>query len=392
VADRPQVNQSDGIKDRPSFAVDGNRLTPLVGGRERLDALIALIDGAHSSLRLLYYIYCPDRTGRLLRDAMARAVSRGVDVRLIVDGFGCSVPADFFKPLQADGADICRFIPRLGRRYLLRNHQKLALADGKVAMIGGFNISDDYFDDADGWRDLGLIVEGPAANRLAGYFDALSRWTHREKSRLRDLRRALARWSEPKGGPMRWLLGGPTRRLSPWSRAVKTDMERARGLRIIASYFAPSPLMMRRIERVALRGGVSRVVTPAKTDHAVAVAAARHCYARLLRRGVKVFEYQPQKLHTKLFVIDDTVHIGSANFDIRSTFLNLEIMLRIEDAAFAKHMRDYFEGEVAESDEVTDAEHARAGWWTRAKWSAAYFIMAVLDARVTRGLNFGVDD
>lgn len=392
MADAPQVNQSEPVADGPSFAVDGNRLTPVTGGKARLAALIALIDGARSSLRLLYYIYCPDETGQALRDAMARAVARGVDVRLIIDGFGCSVPPDFFKPLQDEGANICRFIPRLGRRYLLRNHQKLALADEKIAMIGGFNISNDYFDEEKGWRDLGLIVEGPAAKRLAGYFDALSRWTHREKSPLRDLRRALAEWSEPKGGPTRWLLGGPTRRLSPWSRAVKTDMEGARALRIIASYFAPSPRMMRRIERVAQRDGESRVVTPARTDHAVAIAAARHCYARLLKRGVKVFEYQPLKLHTKLFVIDDIVHIGSANFDIRSTFLNLEIMLRIEDAAFADHMRDYFEGEVADSDEITEAAHDRASWWTRAKWSAAYFIMAVFDARVTRGLSFGAGE
>ena len=391
MADDGQVNRSGHGVEGPSFEVAGNRLTPVTGGRERLDALIALIDGAQSSLRLLYYIYRSDETGRRLRDAMARAVARGVDVRLIVDGFGCSVPADFFRPLQDEGADICRFIPRLGRRYLLRNHQKLALADEKIAMIGGFNISDDYFDEQ-GWRDLGLIVEGPAAGRLAGYFDALSRWTHREKSRLRELRHALARWSEPKGGPMRWLLGGPTRRLSPWSRAVKTDMEGAHALRIIASYFAPSPRMMRRIERVAQRGGESLVVTPARADHAVAVAAARHTYTRLLKRGVRVFEYQRQKLHTKLFVIDDVVHIGSANFDIRSTFLNLEIMLRIEDAAFAQHMRNYFEGEVAGSIEITASDHARASWWTRANWSAAYFVMAVLDARVTRGLSFGVDE
>jgi cardiolipin synthase len=133
------------------------------------------------------------------------------------------------------------------------------------------------------------------------------------------------------------------------------------------------------------------VITPSKTDHDVAIAAARHTYHRLLSRGVRVFEYQPLKLHTKLFVIDDVVHIGSANFDVRSLFLNLEIMLRIEDKEFADHMRGYFEGELADSREINAEAHEKAGFLTRLRWAAAYYLMAVVDASVTRRLNFGVN-
>lgn len=379
------------VEPAASFVVDGNRLTPLIAGAERLQALIALIDGAERSLRLLYYIYCDDKAGRQVRDAMDRALARGVEVRLIVDGFGAQLPADFFESLQRDGADVCRFLPRYGRRYLLRNHQKLALADEARVIIGGFNIEDDYFEDGTGWRDLGLLVEGPAAQRLTGYFDALAAWTHQPKARLRDLRRALATWSEPTGGPVRWLLGGPTRRLSPWARTVKAEIQRAMRLDIISAYFAPHPLMMRRIERVPRRGGRTRVITPSKSDHAVAVAAARHLFKRMLKRGVEVFEYQPQRLHTKLYVIDGTVHIGSANFDMRSLFLNLELMLRIEDDAFAAHMRGYFEGELAASRQIRAEDVAKAGPIDRLRWGIGYFIMAVLDTNVTRRLNFGAE-
>lgn len=386
-----EVNKSVTPPSRPTFEVAGNHFTLLPGGRERLEALLRLIRGAQSSLRILYYIYCDDTVGREVRDAMLEAIERGVDVRLIVDGFGSSVPADFFDCLSDKGADICRFIPRFGRRYFLRNHQKLALADEQIAIIGGFNIEDDYFDDASGWRDLGLIVEGLAAKRITGYFDSLARWTHHDIVSMRELRHALREWSEPAGSPVRWLFGGPMRRLSPWARTLKNDMGRTRDLSLIAAYFAPSPRMMRRIERVAQRGGRARVITPSKADHAVAVAAARHTFTRLLRRGVKVFEYQPHKLHTKLFVLGNIVHIGSANFDMRSMFLNLELMLRIEDKAFAAHMRDYFDGEVADSHEVTEAEHDKAGWLARFKWSIGYFVMAVLDASVTSRLNFGID-
>ncbi|RYD46459.1 MAG: phosphatidylserine/phosphatidylglycerophosphate/cardiolipin synthase family protein, partial [Sphingomonadales bacterium] len=116
----------------------------------------------------------------------------------------------------------------------------------------------------------------------------------------------------------------------------------------------------------------------------------RFTYAGLLRKRVQIYEYQPTKLHTKLYVIDDVVHIGSANFDIRSMFLNLELMLRIEDKAFAEYVRSYVEGEIANSEQITSAVYkARTGLWTRIKQAGAYFVMAVLDYNVSRGLNFG---
>lgn len=391
MAESTKTPKKPTLGRKKHFTVDGNRLTLLIEGSVRLKALIDLIDGAKHSLRLLYYIYTPDETGRTVRDAMERALDRGIKVSLIVDGFGSSAPADFFAALEAKGADVCHFLPRFGRRYLLRNHQKIALADEATAIVGGFNVEDDYFEDKRGWRDLGIRIEGPAAKRLAGYFDALARWTHRPRARLRDLRRALSHWSNPKGGNACWLLGGPTRRLSPWARTLRLDVRKAQRLDIIAAYFAPTPRMMRAIESVPKRRGEARVITPSKTDHKAAIAAARHTYHRLLSRGVQIYEYQPQKLHTKLFVIDDVVHIGSANFDVRSLFLNLEIMFRVEDRAFADHMRAYFEGEIANSRQIRPAIHERAGWLTRLRWALAYYIMAFVDASVTRRLSFGVD-
>lgn len=374
------------------FKVDGNRLTMLPTGPERMEALLALIRSAKRTLRVLYYIYVDDAAGAAVRDALIEAARRGVEVQLIVDGLGSEHAAarHFFDPLQAAGADMCRFVPRWGRRYLLRNHQKLALADEERVIIGGFNIEDSYFGtpEQDAWRDLGLLVEGPAAARLVGYFDALSRWAKRPRASMRALARLLNSWSEPEGSA-RWLLGGPMRRLSPWARVVKRDMQRARAIDLVTSYFAPSPAMLRRLDKVGKRGRV-RLVLPSKVDHTASLWAAHFTYAGLLRKKVQIYEYRPSKLHTKLFVIDDVVHIGSANFDIRSMFLNLELMLRIEDRAFAAHVRRFVEGEIAQSDQVTPEIHkARTGPWTRVKQFAAYFVMAVLDYNVTRRLNFG---
>ena len=378
----------------PAFTVDDDRLTLLPDGPERLAALIALIDGAERTLRLLYYIYADDMAGRRVRDALIGAAGRGVRVQMIVDGFGVAAGAGFFKPLVAAGGQVCRYEARFGRRYLLRNHQKLALADEARVLIGGFNIEDDYFGTvaSGAWRDLGLLVEGAAAGRLAHYYDALLDWTHRETSRFRDLRRILKRHSEVRGQRrVRWLFGGPTRRLSPWALVVKRDMAGARRLDMIAAYFAPNPAMLRRIERIVRHGGRAAILTAGQSDNEATIAAARHCYRRLLRRGVEVLEYAATKLHSKLFVIDDIVHIGSANFDMRSLYLNLEMMLRIDDPAFAAAMRAHFAGERADSVDITAAGHAKAGWLQRVRWGIAYFVVAVVDANVSRRLNFGGD-
>lgn len=376
----------------PSFTVDGNRLTMLTEGPERLEALLELIGSARHSLRVLYYIYVDDAAGAAVREALIEAAARGVKVSLIVDGLGSEHAASrhFFDPLAEAGIDMCRFVPRWGRRYLLRNHQKLALADEARVIIGGFNIEDSYFGTVDqaAWRDLGLLVEGPEAARLVGYFDALARWTKRAKPPIRALTRTLRNWSQARG-TARWLLGGPMRRLSPWARELKRDMERAQSIDLIAAYFAPTPGMTNRLDRAGKRGQV-RLVLPSKLDHGAAIWAARFSYAGLLRKRVRIYEYQPTKLHTKLFVIDDIVYIGSANFDIRSMFLNLELMLRIEDPAFAAHVRGYVEGEIANSEAITPALYkVRTGPWTRFRQMVAYFVMAVLDYNVTRRLNFG---
>ena len=104
---------------------------------------------------------------------------------------------------------------------------------------------------------------------------------------------------------MRWLIGGPTRKLSPWARMLRTDIARGHCIDMIAGYFLPSPLILRRIKRAGRAARQVRVVTASRSDNRATIAAARFSYAGLLRRGVRIFEYQPTKLHTKLYVVDE---------------------------------------------------------------------------------------
>jgi cardiolipin synthase len=381
-ADKPSSEQS--------LEVDGNRLTLVPDGPGRLKALIALIDGAKQSVRLLYYIYAQDESGTLVYEAIERALDRGAQVSLLVDGFGLKTSEDYFSPLVAKGLVFCKFHPTFGRRYLIRNHQKLALADGRTILIGGFNVEDSYFGTVEegAWRDLGLLVEGAAVERLVSYYDALIRWALTKGARIRDLNRLIHLYSE-NHGVLQWTLGGPTRGLSPWATATSRDLLSSRDVEMIAAYFAPTWAMLRRIGRIGQRGR-ARIITAAKSDNHATIAAARYTYKNLLRRGVEIFEYLPTKLHTKLVVLDDIVHIGSSNFDIRSLYLNLEMMLRVDNPEFAMLMRSYFEHELGSSEQITpEVNRKRSGWLTRLIQALSFFLVTTADYLITRRLNFG---
>jgi cardiolipin synthase len=379
-----------------TLTVDGNRLTVLPDGPDRLEALVGLIDGAKKSLRLLYYIYLGDASGERVKAAILSAIDRGVSVSLLIDGFGSSATPDgFFAELPKHGARFCRFNPSYGRRYLLRNHQKLALADAETGrpriLVGGFNIADDYFETVEeaAWRDIGLLVEGPAAARLATYYDKLIEWALSKNARMRTLRHMIFEHTETRG-PLQWQLGGPTAKLSPWGVSTCRDLVHSRDVEMIAAYFAPTWGLLKRIARVGRRGR-ARLVTAAKSDNNATIAAARFTYRRLMSRGVELFEYTATKLHTKLVVLDDVVHIGSSNLDIRSLYLNMELMLRVDDGEFAQMMRSYFEGELERCVRITpELQQKRATLLNRIRWALSFFLVTSFDYGVTRRLNFGL--
>jgi cardiolipin synthase len=380
-----------------TVTVDGNRLVLLPDGAERLQAILELIGNAKASVRLLYYMFAGDRSGRTVREALLAARRRGVDVSVLIDDFGSSTnPDSFFASLRAAGATVCRFHPSWGRRYLLRNHQKMLLVDGDTpdsqVLIGGFNIEDDYFMSAEegGWRDIGLIVTGPAAARLAPYYDALMGWALKKHARIRELRGIIQRFSEA-SGKLQWQFGGPMSRLSPWAVSTTRDLSQGCDVEVIAAYFAPPWGMLKRIARVAAKGR-ARVITAAKSDNTATIFAARFTYNQLMKRGVEIFEYQRTKLHTKLLVFDDEVHIGSSNFDIRSLYLNLEMMLRVDDIEFTSMMRLYFEGELDDCQQITrEAWDKRRTFLNRLKWGLSFFMVTAVDYTVTRRLNFGAE-
>ena len=385
-----------GLPNYPAIEaeVSGHRLKFVFGGAERFKLLLDVITGARETLQLYFYAFGIDAVGQRVADALIEARDRGVSVTLLVDGFGTlEQPDAMFTEMIEAGISFDRFEPRYGRRYLLRNHQKMLIADGVCAVVGGSNIEDAYFADdpeGEGWHDIYLRIEGDAVARLAKYHSALANWIAAPNSGIRSLVALLGQHSDSDGA-LRWLFGGPSKRLNAITRMLRAEIATGRQIDMVQAYFAPSWGFLRKLGKAAARGRF-RLITASRSDNNTTIAAARHCYRRLLKRSAQIYEYLPERLHMKLVVIDDVTYVGSANFDMRSLYLNTEIMLRIDDAPLANQMRQMIENHCVHSKVVTRESHREsASWLRRARWLLGYLIVTALDYRLTRNLNWKTD-
>ncbi len=384
------ADAAQGYADYPSFTVTAadHHFTFHPGGAERFDALLGLIAGAQHSLEVFYYLFDDDASGTAVRDALIAAAARGVAVHLIVDDFGNDAGADFFAPLIAAGGRFAIFSPRWGKRYLVRNHQKIAIADGVRVMTGGANVSDHYFNPParNGWCDLAVVIEGPVIAKFVEWFGLLARWVEGEAqgriNQLRRLREFVQQW-DGGDGPVQLLVGGPLVRHGHWASQFSRDLRRARRLDTVSAYFSPPRSFRRQVADIARRGPV-RMVMPGKSDIAAAIDMARLLYRSLLKAGVRLCEFTPCKLHMKLLVVDDISYVGSANLDKRSFRVNIELMVRIEDAALAAQLRGLIDHLEAASVPVTPAWYAkRATWYNRLRWLLVYWL-SLADYRISR--------
>lgn len=388
----------------PSITADdiaGHHIRVITSGSERLKTLLSLIEAARHHIDLIMYIFADDGSGRQIGSALVAAANRGVRVRTMIDSFGSSALTDsFYDPLRRAGGEICFFSRRLRSSYLIRNHQKLILIDQRIAITGGFNIADSYLQDAapdaDGkptgppvWLDLGLVIEGPSISRLRKWCDRLFAYTEKDDGKILKLRRIIRRWPVGKN-KIAWLIGGPTERLSPWARTLKRDMTRAQQIHMAMAYFSPGQGMLRRLGRIARYGSASFIMA-GKSDNPATIGASRLLYGYLLKRGALISEYDRAMFHMKLIIIDDVVYLGTANFDVRSLFLNVELMLRIADSGFAAQMRSLFHQVATQSQIITpDIHQNRASFFTRLRWLMSFLIVGVVDYTVSRRLNFGL--
>ncbi|MCB2088097.1 MAG: cardiolipin synthase B [Sphingomonadaceae bacterium] len=387
-------NPAAPYRDPESFELEaaGHCFTFYPAGRDRLSALLELIESAATSIEIFYYLFEEDGDGRRVRDALAAAAARNVRVALMVDGFGTAAPDRFFAPIRENGGSFSRFSARWNVRYLIRNHQKFVIVDGQKVMAGGSNVSHHYFasPEENGWCDLSFVVTGQVVESFVRWFSQLERWSRVDGSKLRAIRLLLRRW-DPGSGPVQLLLGGPTRIPSTWARRIKRDLATARRLDLVMAYFSPPRSFRRLISRIPRQGGEASLIMAGKSDNGATIGASRMLYARFLRAGVTLYEFQPCKLHMKMVVVDDIVYFGSANFDMRSIRLNLELMVRVEDAALAQKMRGLVSHMENSSEAITmEVYRRKRGPLNWIKWRLSFLLVGILDYTVSRRLNLGL--
>jgi cardiolipin synthase len=359
----------------------------LCTGDDIFPAMLAAIDAAQSSVCLEMYIYVASPIGERFRDALVRARQRGVRVRVLIDGIGSlTLPGDFWKPLRNAGGEARTFNPLALNRISIRNHRKLLVCDERTAFIGGFNIAPEYEGDgvSRGWRDLGVRLEGPLAAQLVASFDEMferADFQHKRFMRLRrfDAKKSIELPTE------QILFSGPGRGFSPIARSLRQDLARARDVKIIVAYFLPSRRTRRDLARVVQRGGQVQLILAGKSDVLLSQLAGQSLYRRFLKRGVGIYEYQPQILHAKLMIVDDAVYVGSANLDQRSLQINYELMIRFGSKEIADEAREVFATNLQHCVRITREEWIRSRTlWRRLKQRLAFYLLARLDLYLAR--------
>ncbi|HMJ63997.1 MAG TPA: phospholipase D-like domain-containing protein [Candidatus Binatia bacterium] len=356
-------------------------------GDEALESLLSAIDQARESIRLETYIYRTGQTGERFRAALISACDRGVKVRVMIDALGSfSLPETFWTPLRDAGAQCTWFNPLALGRWSYRDHRKMLVCDDAVAFIGGFNIADEYHGDGvtHGWRDLGLEIRGSRLVRaLAQSFDAFFDRAVVKHKRLQRFRKASHEVST--GETWQLLMSGPGRYHGPLQRVLKQDLANARSVKIICAYFLPTWRLRKVLTRICKRGGRVQLILAGKSDVAMSQLASRRLYGQFLRSGVEIYEYEPQILHAKLFIMDDVVYAGSANLDVRSLKINYELLVRISDREVAERARDIFEDDLKYCRKIDPATWRKSrNLWSKLKERWAYFFLARVDPYLAR--------
>lgn len=352
-------------------------------GREYFQALETAIARSLRTIRFETYIFDPDSTGRRILRALESAASRGVQVRLMVDGF--HAPASeggFWNELRRLDGEVRIFNPLWSSARWIRDHRKVVVIDDDWAALGGFNVSDPYTGDGclSGWLDCGLELRGPGVKRLSDSFDDL--W--QLGGNRTQLDRYRRRWTRPApaslGEGFQLLLSGPGQVGRSFPSALRADLEQPGDVRFAVAYFLPGLSLRRSLIRTARQGRRVRLLLPGITDVTVARRAARSLYAGFLLAGIEIFEYAPQILHAKLFSFAHAAYSGSANLDIRSLRLNHELMIRMTHPDLVLEAADTFDRWILHARRIDPVtwKNSRSGW-ERCQERLAFWLLARLD-------------
>jgi cardiolipin synthase len=350
------------ITDRP--LLDGNLIEPLVGGDQAYPLMLEAIQSARRSIALASYIFDNDPTGRQFADALAAAVARGVQVRVLIDGIGSSytIPS-IVGVLAAKGVRVERFLPTSVPIYFpyanLRNHRKIMVVDGTIGFTGGLNIRDGCWlahHPAHPVRDMHFRLRGPVVAHLLEVF--IEDWAFAADETLTGP--AWAPGLAPAGTALaRGIRFGPDDADIGRIKLVLVGALTAaqRSVRIMTPYFLPDDAICQALDVAAARGVQVDIVLPEHNNLALVGWASTALLWQVLGRGCNVWMSPPPFDHTKLMVVDAAwAMFGSGNWDDRSLRLNFEFNVETYDRELAGRLDRQIADVIARSRRKTLAD------------------------------------
>jgi len=341
-----------------------NEVEVFIDGNKKFASLLEAIRGAQDHIHMEYYILKDDEIGKEIFAALTERAQAGVEVRFLGDGLGAKGPKkEFFKPYLDAGGKLTFFFPTLIHiihpRINYRNHRKIAVIDGRIGFIGGYNIGDDYLSripEWAPWRDAAVRVEGHAvmAMQIRFFLD----WMYAAKGEILEFAPRYFPEEAKEGDgylPVQIVSGGPDTYWNPIKESYLRMIHLATdSVYIQTPYFIPDDSIMDALRMAALSGIDVRIIIPSKPDHMFVYWAGYSYIGQLLDAGVRAYTYDTGFIHAKTIVVDDVAaSVGSANWDVRSFKLNFETNCIMYDPRVAQELKDHFLNDLAVCTELT---------------------------------------
>lgn len=335
--------------------VSGNRIRLLRNGAEYFPALEAAITNATKEVYLQTYIYQADATGMLIGNALKQAARRGVQVHVLLDGFGCKdLPKTYVRELERAGVQVMFYRPKISpwtfkKNRLRRLHRKVAVIDGAIGFVGGINIIDDY-DIPKSHTPFNVPPRVDYAVRLEGaLLPAITASVHklwRHHARLHLLSASMdsakpVRQQKIKDGiKAAFVLRDNLLHRRDIEDAYLDAIAQAKSEIIIANaYFVPGKRFRQALLDAAQREVAVKLLLQGRMEYFL-MFAAHAFYSEFLRHGIEIYEYRKSFMHSKVAVIDyEWATVGSSNIDPFSLLLAREANVIVRDAAFANELR-----------------------------------------------------
>lgn len=342
---------------------DDTGVTYFSSGEEKFAALIPELEKAQHFIFLEYFIICEGLMWSRVLDVLERKVREGVEVRVMYDGT-CEfalLPHDYPKRLEALGIKCKTFSPMtpfLSTHYNYRDHRKIAVIDGHTAFTGGINLADEYINHIERfghWKDAGIMLKGEAVKSFTLMF--LQLWNVSEQKP--EFNRYLT-YSSPRpdnaGGYVLPFADCPLDSDKVGERVYMDVLNRAkRYVHIMSPYLILDGEMETALCFAAERGVDVAIILPGIPDKPIPYALAKTHYKALLKSGVKIYEYTPGFIHSKVFVSDDErAVVGSINLDYRSLYHHFECAAFMMDVPCIPDIEADFRRTVKVCRQVTE--------------------------------------